>query len=296
LAAFTTCLGLLPLRCLEGGLGWALVGLVPTALLVGLVAICLADLGLAAPPRAAEPVTCLAPNPWVQPWSDNPIVVRERRREARLSRGRLGALVRRHGGMAVLLACVTWMLTGLAADRPAAAAELGARLTEALLLVMPLLAGLRAAGALASEREARTWEALQLSHLTPREIVHGYAQLTWIPVAEHTLLGGLGLGLLAVWCQGLAGPPQPCWQALGTGVGVSLGAGLAVTCLGLAVGTVSRSAGAAQVVILMFYLLVAWLPTAGGLLPLLGPTTVLWTVTLGTCAYALAVDQVRRVA
>lgn len=126
-------------------------------------------------------------------WSQNPLVLRECRREARGVPGPL-LLLARHAPVlpaAVLLVAPAHLDLGLGLD----GAEpwwLGLTLATAFLT-------LRAAGRtldlLVEEREGRTWETLLGTRLGFPELLEGLAQVGWVPRA----VDGLLLSPLAVW-------------------------------------------------------------------------------------------------
>ncbi|MBI3928109.1 MAG: hypothetical protein HY319_21380 [Armatimonadetes bacterium] len=118
-----------------------------------------------------------------RPWSDNPIVVREARRDARnLSGGPVQAALCRYG--AILLPVLSWGgLTACVAAQDGMRALLFSFLLLLLLLFLqPLRAASRSSGAVLDERESRTLDSLSMTGLSPREFVDGWAEVAWRPV------------------------------------------------------------------------------------------------------------------
>ncbi len=193
----------------------------------------------------------------------NAIVMRERPRPSSC----LQTVWRRHGALLTLLAAITWVLSGMAIDRPGEAAHLSLDLARELLLVFPLMAALQAAGSVAAERAARTLETLRLTRLTSAELVDGWARLAWIPAVQNALLTGLTMLALTAWFLDVATirncPWLPSLEPLLLAVATSVAGCLAAAYVGLAISAWSASPGPAQGVSLVLFLLLVWLPVLG---------------------------------
>lgn len=124
-------------------------------------------------------------------WSDNPIVLRECRREARsVPPGLL--LFARHAPVlpaGLLLLAPAWLPLGLDGAEPF---WLGVALAT---LFLALRAAGRTVDLLVEESEGRTWETLLGTRLGTRELMEGFAQVGWVP----RMLDGLLLSPVAVW-------------------------------------------------------------------------------------------------
>jgi hypothetical protein len=129
-------------------------------------------------------------NRYVPAWSDNPIVVRERHRDAGRIPGQLpGALLFQFplaGCMALLLAA------GLSEPQyanPEEQSNLGYGLLVTCGAIQWLRAGQRSSTALVAEIESQTMEPMQNTRLHARELVWGWLQVASVPcLLESTLI------------------------------------------------------------------------------------------------------------
>lgn len=127
-------------------------------------------------------------NPWVFTWSQNPIVVRERARDAgRIPGHLLGALI-----FQAPLASTGLFLTGLFHYNDALALSDVGTFYGCLGLVgclQLLLASHRASGAIVGEVVSQTMEPMQNTRLHAREFLFGWLQVAAVPrVAENLVI------------------------------------------------------------------------------------------------------------
>lgn len=153
-------------------------------ILTALVAV----LGSASFAQAVRPRPVRTSPGWVCLWSQNALVVRELRREARQAGPRAWHLLwSRHGTFLLVL---VMLLAHVVGATEAYEVQMAACALLAYLVVLPPLRTLLSAGpVLAGEREAKTWMPLALTRLTPAEVVDGWAELLWRPRLLETVLG-----------------------------------------------------------------------------------------------------------
>lgn len=152
-----------------------------------------------------------------RPWSDNPIVVREVQRASGSS-----------AGVAVVVAALG--LACLVAPHP---------LLPLLLLVLlqPFRAAGRTGGAVLDEKEARTFDTLLLTNLSPAEFVDGWAQVGWRPRVLEALLVAPIAGLAAAQRSG------PVLLAALALVALAVAACVCASYLGVAASALSENRG-----------------------------------------------------
>ena len=162
-------------------------------------------------------------NRYVLAWSDNPIVVRERRRDAGRVPGQLlGALLWQFP-----LAGAVLLLAGSAFTeiRPA---EYAGAIDGILILcggVQMCLASRRCSGAIVAEVESQTLESMQNTRLHARELVSGWLQVGTYPRLLESVVILAGLMLLS---DGAVAPSSALAFLLAPGLGAALG--LAASC------------------------------------------------------------------
>ena len=175
---------------------------------LGALARCWAAQSLAPQPKLTRPVV-RRPGGVAQLWSQNPIVVRELRREARAAgAGRCRLWLHRHGSFLLMMTLLSANLL-LRGQMDAARLQWNAcLLAGSLIILQTLRAALTTSSAVVAERQAKTLESLALSGLSPTDFLQGWAQLGWRPRMGENLLGALAaLGLTML---GLALiPPNP---------------------------------------------------------------------------------------
>lgn len=137
-------------------------------------------------------------NPWVAPWSDNPIVVRECARDGGRRAGGLLGLVLAENLAAVCLAWLPWVLVGTIAPDSPLQWWVFVFCFGAFYLVQPTRVASRVGGAMVQERERRTLETLAVTRLSTAEFVDGWAQVGWRPrliesVVALPMFAALGL-------------------------------------------------------------------------------------------------------
>ncbi|MBI3925556.1 MAG: hypothetical protein HY319_08455 [Armatimonadetes bacterium] len=249
--------------------GWMPLYLLGVALWLRFIRSCRssAALALASEPQsqaAAEPRGTASSNPWIRPWNDNPIVIRECAREARRTSGGLLKFLGVRFGLGVLVAGFGLLLPG--PPEPVL-----------VILCLAMLQSLRAACLMVSsvvgEREKRTLEPLALSQLSAEEFVDGWCQLAWRP-----LLVEYGAATAALLCLGGLAP--------GSLMAAMAGAPLILACSyrGLVAG-MERTRRAAFLSTGIFLMLLATLIGLGSLVTF--GHAAIWLLLLGGLAIAM---------
>lgn len=146
------------------------------------------------------------PNPWLAPWSDNPIAAREAAREShRVPLGLLGALLAR-GGLGALAGVVLLLLAGWSGGLQAPEFRVFVEVLFALgALGVFSAAASRAVDLVVSEHEARTLPLLLATPLTVDELATGCVSVA--SRAAGLQFAGFALAMLLGTC--LSGGSAP---------------------------------------------------------------------------------------
>lgn len=123
-------------------------------------------------------------NPWVPTWSQNPIVVRERTRDAsRMPGGLLGALA-----FQLPLFFGSLLLVLPALGDPQVSQDLYWFLIAVGSIIQSTRAGRRCTGAIVGEIENKTLESMLNTRLHAREYVRGWLEVATVPLLIENLL------------------------------------------------------------------------------------------------------------
>ncbi|MBI3929429.1 MAG: hypothetical protein HY319_28040 [Armatimonadetes bacterium] len=242
---------------LETGSLLALVGTSCALILTGLAGRERAARGVENPARYTS--RSRARNRWIGSWNDNPVVVRERQRQAcRIPAGLAGLLLWRSAALLPLLAL------GLGVCQELSSARFWIALTGAAMLVF-LQAAWRCAGAVVGEREKGTLEGLVGSGLRPERFAAGWLQVGLAEVFGALVTVGVFTAfLIAAAPETLAVASLPLTGLGVIGFGVVLAAAWLGAHVGLQVSTSSTRAQAlARLAGLTLRGCVAWLAAWG---------------------------------
>lgn len=151
-------------------------------------------------------------NPYIRPFSQNPVVARECQRDAaRIPLGLFGWLFFRHN--VVWLFCLLLCLMGAPANA-IQSQEFFWLLLTGLAFIQAMRAARRTLGAVVTELEQKTFDALQTTNLRHTEYVDGWLAIGTVPVWLQNLV--LSVPLVGLAVQGQVAPDQAllAWLAM----------------------------------------------------------------------------------